>query len=35
MGKSPWYLIGGWIGPSDAPNNMEKWKFIIIPGHEI
>jgi hypothetical protein len=28
-GKSPWYsLIGGWVGPTDGLERMEKWKFL-------
>jgi hypothetical protein len=35
-GKNPdTYCIGGWAGPRAGLNDMEKWKFLTLPGLEL
>jgi hypothetical protein len=35
-GKSPGtHFIGGWVEPREGLENMEKWKFLTLPGLEL
>jgi hypothetical protein len=35
-GKSPGtHFIGGWVDPRAGLDDMEKWKFFILPGLEL
>jgi hypothetical protein len=29
------HCVGGWVGPRDGPDDMVKWKFLILPGLEL
>jgi hypothetical protein len=28
------HWVGGWVSPRTGLHNMEKWKFLTLPGHE-